>query len=590
MNGQTGDVCADLPVDMKRYAVFCLLLAIPLYIVLNIFFTPTPFTALRITSFAAAITMIIYNAQLNSIMKRDTALGSEMAARAKGKKQARKKDSRGCVTTIIMVLAIFVGPALFGVLFDGDSPFAIASFGGYLFGYELMKSIWLDIIVAVMAFLPFIGILRKKAYFQNEHIVLPGIAGLASIAICIGIFRWDPAEDMIFYGAVILAYAFMLLTLIGLLRRYNLLATRPLPQTLRQGGDISAPKPKGNSGGGKTAAATMLILFLLGSAVLAGASLAKDAGSKGAVSANVSIPNGIFRFAQNDRALALRNNASSVGDYTVGKISVATAKVLPKALTATAGYGYITKKTENGLVYEGTEKTKDGETYRFVLDDRENLLSSFERASLMEDMRPLASYGNVLFVTANGEGKSPGDFARELYKEQFGTADGVIFLIDMGNRMLWITGSGTLSKTLTNSIADAITDNIYHDAMYGRYYNCARDAFEQIYTVLSSGRILMPMKYISNAFLAIVIATLIAYWVLRIISGRSFAKKGKILVSVDANVQLAEVICMKTSTTKTYDPIRSSGGGGGGGRSGGGFSGGGGGGGGGSFSGGGHRF
>ncbi|MGX8728275.1 MAG: hypothetical protein ACSW75_01770, partial [Lachnospiraceae bacterium] len=272
VNGQTGKVCADLPVDMKRYGLFCFLLAIPIFFLLNLFFTPTPLVALRITSIAAAISIIIYNAQLGSIAKRDKALGDEMNARAVGKKKKRKKDG-GCLATGSTAMFVIIIPAIVIMLIKGE--LSVPSFNGlgYFIGVRLAKSIWVDIITAILTVIPFLGILKKRNVLPGKKVVAPALGSLISVAICIVIFRLNVTEDLVYYFAVAAGYIALLVTLLGVLQKYNYLATRPMPQVLRQGGDTSAPEKRSGGGNKKAAEATALALFLLGSAVLGGVSI-----------------------------------------------------------------------------------------------------------------------------------------------------------------------------------------------------------------------------------------------------------------------------------------------------------------------------
>lgn len=71
VNGQTGKVVADLPVDTKKYAIGSLLLALPIFLLLNIFFTITPSVLLFLTILLASISIIIYSTEIASIKKKE---------------------------------------------------------------------------------------------------------------------------------------------------------------------------------------------------------------------------------------------------------------------------------------------------------------------------------------------------------------------------------------------------------------------------------------------------------------------------------------------------------------------------------------
>lgn len=71
VNGQTGKVVTDLPVDTKKYAFGSLLLALPIFLFLNIFFTITPSTLLVLAAILAIISIIIYSVEIAAIKKKE---------------------------------------------------------------------------------------------------------------------------------------------------------------------------------------------------------------------------------------------------------------------------------------------------------------------------------------------------------------------------------------------------------------------------------------------------------------------------------------------------------------------------------------
>lgn len=60
VNGQTGRVVSDLPIDPKKYTIGSLLLAIPLFILLNLFLTLTPNILLIITAVLGILSIITF--------------------------------------------------------------------------------------------------------------------------------------------------------------------------------------------------------------------------------------------------------------------------------------------------------------------------------------------------------------------------------------------------------------------------------------------------------------------------------------------------------------------------------------------------
>ncbi len=71
INGQTGKVITDLPIDTRKYVKASLLLALPIFLLLNVFFTLPPVAALLITTVMAVISFIICQSELATISKRE---------------------------------------------------------------------------------------------------------------------------------------------------------------------------------------------------------------------------------------------------------------------------------------------------------------------------------------------------------------------------------------------------------------------------------------------------------------------------------------------------------------------------------------
>lgn len=214
------------------------------------------------------------------------------------------------------------------------------------------------------------------------------------------------------------------------------------------------------------------------------------------------------------------------------------------------------------------------------INDQADLLTDAQEADLYDVMEPITEYGGVAFVTVSSNLSSTSSLAERLYRDYFGTASGTLFIIDMDNRQIYIFSDGAIYKRITKSYANTITDNVYKYATNGDYYTCAEKTFSQIYTLLDGGRIAQPMKYISNALIALIAAFLINFIIIKVKASSSKTTKADILRSIFDRCAVDNATQVMTHQTKTYSPPSSSGGGGhggGGGGGGGGHSGGGGG-------------
>ena len=221
-----------------------------------------------------------------------------------------------------------------------------------------------------------------------------------------------------------------------------------------------------------------------------------------------------------------------------------------------------------------------------VVEDDAELLTEEQRRELAAVMESITAYGNVAFKTIDVNTASTESYARSFYQKRFGTDSGTLFLIDMDNRNIWIHSDGAVYGVITTANANTVTDNVYQYASRGDYYGCAAEAFRQINALLEGQRIARPMKYISNALLAMILALLINYGLVLRFTGLRKPGEGEILGNIYRRFSYTKPTAVHTHQTKTYDPVSSGGGSSGGG----GHSGGGGGGGHSSGGGGGHSF
>jgi len=207
--------------------------------------------------------------------------------------------------------------------------------------------------------------------------------------------------------------------------------------------------------------------------------------------------------------------------------------------------------------------------YYVLIEDNAELLDEDEREDLLDDMKAVTEYGNAVFLTdtlksTSNDEQQAHDYSDDYYDDEFGNDNGVMLIIDMGNRLLYVTGHGEAQKLVTSSYARTVTDNIYRYAGDGDYYGCAREAFDEMYRLLDGQRIAQPMKYITSALLAMILAVMVNFILVRAANTAKVPSKDEMLKGLYSQCQLNNPQMILTNTTKVYDPPSSSSGGGGG--------------------------
>ena len=240
------------------------------------------------------------------------------------------------------------------------------------------------------------------------------------------------------------------------------------------------------------------------------------------------------------------------------------------------------------VVSAETLTAEDGEGHKAVVKDDAGLYSESEREALLAQLKELLPYGNMGVETSEVSNGDTAAFSRSEYIDMFGETSGTLFLIDMYNRKIQFFSGKDLYTTLNTTRTNEIADNVYEYASDGDYYKTTSEAFNLVKVILEGGKIVTPMRFATNAALAIGIVLLVNFIIIMTQRKRS-ANANKLANALHYSRQNRTTSVVKgvrpvmTKQRKTRHTSSSgagfSGGGGGGfsGGGGGGFSGGGGG-------------
>ena len=248
--------------------------------------------------------------------------------------------------------------------------------------------------------------------------------------------------------------------------------------------------------------------------------------------------------------------------------------------------GYVQNEEEKSYEEKTYQNEETGYTARIF--DEADLLTTEQEQQLLEEMIPLTEYGHIAFQTVIDNYSSTSYYSEQRYHNLFGTSSGTIFVIDMSNRQIYLFSDGQNYRYITKSKANIITDNVYRDAKRADYYGCASNTFKQINTILSGGKIVEPMRHISNYIIALIVSFFVDFIIIMSKTKIAPASNYTLLKNSSIEFSTGDIQVVKVGTHKVYSPPSDSGSGFSGGSSGGG--GGGGGGGGSSGGGGGHGF
>ena len=164
--------------------------------------------------------------------------------------------------------------------------------------------------------------------------------------------------------------------------------------------------------------------------------------------------------------------------------------------------------------------------YEVYIEDGSGLMAAEERESLKEQLGELTVYGNMVFLDIGYHNYSSAQkYAEARYRELCGMEPGVVFLIDMYNREIWLAATGAPRNKLTSAICYEITDKTYLYATQRDYYACASETFAGVQHILEGGYLLPVMRILISLFLSLIAALIIN--LIRLAFSRTIQSKQK---------------------------------------------------------------
>ncbi len=241
INGQTGKMTADIPIDQKRYLIGVAIVAVVIWLILQTFNIASLQGIVLAVVFGAMAGTLVYGMILYKLLediknrewemhmherflKKQQEKENPELEEGEKKKKGKKKNkiipqkssgALGIFGTFIFWLALLVGV---GVI--------------KLFDFE-----WLIFVEPIIA----AGYVHLA--FDGEHLKRGKISNFAlCAATVIGSLVWffNPYIDSLYYGSCILMMAGVVWCFFDALYYYNQLMTRPLPQFNKKGGDDRA--------------------------------------------------------------------------------------------------------------------------------------------------------------------------------------------------------------------------------------------------------------------------------------------------------------------------------------------------------------
>ena len=147
--------------------------------------------------------------------------------------------------------------------------------------------------------------------------------------------------------------------------------------------------------------------------------------------------------------------------------------------------------------------------------DEARLFSDDDRKEIFEAMDRVSQFGTVGGYTTYSSGGSTASKASKFYDRYYGSESGVLFVIDMDERVIYIESDGYIGSFITRGKARTITDNVYKYASHEDYKTCSVEALSQVLDIMEGRRISERMGLISSIIIALMLGTLANFLLLR---------------------------------------------------------------------------
>ncbi|NLL92146.1 MAG: MFS transporter [Ruminococcaceae bacterium] len=229
MNGQTGKLSMDIPVDKKAFfrvsgimtaVLFLILSFIPMFIL--------PKTISLIAAVFLIISSIVLSSEIKKIYYRENHIFDVGNVHFNKDKQVRKKPvSAGRKNPMRRVSAFLFLVVLVFIFVKMDFPFYII--GNIITSPVYAIALFIQIILLIL-------MLGRISKIEKKTAFIPMLIGILALGTGLIIWVFNPAYDYWYYGLAILCFLAMLGNMISMINYLNYLTTRPVPDFFRREG------------------------------------------------------------------------------------------------------------------------------------------------------------------------------------------------------------------------------------------------------------------------------------------------------------------------------------------------------------------
>lgn len=199
-----------------------------------------------------------------------------------------------------------------------------------------------------------------------------------------------------------------------------------------------------------------------------------------------------------------------------------------------------------GRVYGAFEETKDSEDtvksgYEIFIDDTQKLLTYQDLLTLNASMNELVEYGNMVFISYEGNYSVENEIARSIYQQLYGSESGMIVYLDRSYMQISVYLEGDCKKLLTKEQLKTIMRKTEDSMKMYQYAKSTMVIFDEIEKALETKDTSEKMKVVYYVCLAIMISAAGCFLLLRYMTEHQKPSTEDLMWAANSHIRINHV-------------------------------------------------
>lgn len=231
VNGQTGKISADIPIDKKKYIIATLIVSLIVWILLNLVNTPSIVNILKTGIVGANAGLLIYSYVLSCLISNKNFLPDDVEEKSENIPEDKKESDNTTAESVEIKKK--------KTKKTENTPLLAAFVVALSIVFCIIEAYLLLAIITIIVGIVIIVQVIELSTGDNKGLLSDIILSLVTL-ISIVILGVNPVKDYWFYSPLLVISLCVIWCFFDVLYYYNQLMTRPLPQFKKKGGDDNA--------------------------------------------------------------------------------------------------------------------------------------------------------------------------------------------------------------------------------------------------------------------------------------------------------------------------------------------------------------